>query len=107
MPYVSSSGKQFRLDGPNRSKSLLRFKAVLVAVALLMAWLALGQQGSAIRAAEAARAKPVVPTFEPLDVGATAESAPPPAIEPPGSEHGGTGGNVSSAPPNTTHGVAS
>ena len=68
MPYVSSSGRMYRLDGPNRPIFfLLRPKPLLVAAALILAWLALGQQGSAIRAAEASRTRAVPSQFEALD----------------------------------------
>ena len=56
MPYVTSSGKHFKLDGPQTKQNpLLRSKGFLIGAALLFCWLALGRQGSAIAAAEASR----------------------------------------------------
>lgn len=52
MPYVSSSGRQFRLDGPHKQTSLMRYKVLLVGAAMVICWVTLGQQGSAAVAAE-------------------------------------------------------
>ncbi|KAL1500425.1 hypothetical protein AB1Y20_013082 [Prymnesium parvum] len=68
MPFISSSGRHFRLDGPSRPPTPLRVKAILFAAALLFCWLTLRLQGSAVVAAEASRTSAVAASsFQPAE----------------------------------------
>ena len=62
MPYVSSSGKLFHLDGPNR-KLEQKAKPLLLVAAVLICFLTVVRQGTAAAVAGLSAARPAAASF--------------------------------------------